>query len=218
MKHNKHTICHSRMSLSGISTLLLPHNKKAAEVPDYNLRGRQYLTRAFTLIELLVVVLIIGILSAIALPQYEKAVEKARLSEALTNVKALREAIDIYILENGLPPNNTTIQVLGDKTKEDGRANLLSIDLENVLICDQDEGEYCRSKDFVYDAYINASGGYIWLSRVKNGNHNTNREEYNLEFYVGDDGTPWGTKYCWIQEPEWTSFCKSLESLGFIAE
>ncbi|WP_428053825.1 type IV pilin protein [Candidatus Avelusimicrobium facis] len=55
----------------------------------------------FTLIELLVVVLIIGILSAIALPQYQKAVTKARFAEAFTNLKVMAEAIKRCELENG---------------------------------------------------------------------------------------------------------------------
>ena len=58
-------------------------------------------TKAFTLIELLVVVLIIGILSAIALPQYRKAVEKSRGVQALVLLKALDQAQRAYHLANG---------------------------------------------------------------------------------------------------------------------
>ena len=55
--------------------------------------------KGFTLIELLVVVMIIGILSSIALPQYEMVVEKSRATEALVNVKAIRDAIQRHVQE-----------------------------------------------------------------------------------------------------------------------
>ena len=56
--------------------------------------------KAFTLIELLVVVLIIGILAAIALPQYQKAVERAHMTEAIIQVRALAEAEKAYYMAN----------------------------------------------------------------------------------------------------------------------
>lgn len=63
--------------------------------------GKNTSQRGFTLIELLVVVLIIGILASIALPQYERAVEKSRVTEAKTTMKAINTALKSYCLAQG---------------------------------------------------------------------------------------------------------------------
>ncbi len=69
------------------------------------MKNRKKAVNGFTLIELLVVVLIIGILAVVALPQYQKAVQKARFTEALTNIHTLQQAAQAYLLEHGLSGN-----------------------------------------------------------------------------------------------------------------
>ena len=57
--------------------------------------------KGFTLIELLVVVLIIGVLASIAVPQYQRAVDEAYVTEAIVQGRALQKALVLYYQSTG---------------------------------------------------------------------------------------------------------------------
>lgn len=54
----------------------------------------------FTLVEILIVVVILGILSAIVVPQFSNATQDSKLTATLEQLRHLRNAIDVYSLQH----------------------------------------------------------------------------------------------------------------------
>ena len=121
---------------------------------------------AFTLIELLVVVLIIGILASVALPQYQKAVEKARMSEAISNVRAIVRAQQLYFLANG------RYALINEMDQ-------LSVEIPGSAV--QTEGSRIQTHHFIYSSAGNLAGWLAIAYRRTGTETSINNTPYRIE-------------------------------------
>ena len=153
----------------------------------------------FTLIELLVVVLIIGILAAVALPQYEAVVWKARFSEVLTTANAMETALNLYVLENGFDNR-------GDLTSDD-----VSVDPFVGFVLEP-HGVYC-SKYGCYNAHV-GSDRVRWMGNLyKDSAHTELLAEAGGVFGLNGDDSWY--RYCYYESDLGKKICSSTQSLGW---
>ncbi len=103
---------------SPAACLLGAENRRKILIFCYNIGKGETMKHGFTVIELLVVVLIIGILAAMALPQYQRAVDEARYSEMITLARTFKEAEERYFMANGLYTRNLNDLDIGMKADQ----------------------------------------------------------------------------------------------------
>ncbi len=163
--------------------------------------------RGFTLIELLVVVLIIGILSAVALPQYEKAVEKARAAEAEVIISSLQDALDLYVLANGSLSAHQEIGFLGNNA-----TGVLDIDLPKSMDCSVDNGRGCAGKYFTYSAAIIGNQSRVEAYRGKS----ISGWDYSFQTYRTTPNGTWSGNCVYLENnKKGEKICKSMKGQGW---
>lgn len=117
--------------------------------------------KGFTLIELLVVVLIIGILASVALPQYEKAVEKSRVAGVWPILSSLVKAGEIA-------------RYNGDFSTDNGYYDIQNLDIQipNITSCNSFGCNVtCPSKNWqncTYYVHANGNRSDAYFSFNKN--------------------------------------------------
>ena len=77
----------------------------------------------FTLVELIVVIAILGILAGIAVPTYSGYISKAREATDLTQLDAVKTAVDFAFIENSVKANKDTASLRSITVSQSGTAD-----------------------------------------------------------------------------------------------
>lgn len=117
----------------------------------------------FTLIELLVVVMIIGVLSAIALPQYKRTVERSRAAEAFVLGRHLAQAEELYYLSNGEYTNDWSL-IAEEQPSSAFFQYVLDSSAYNIRISRIDGGYHLRF--FMQHVSSPYAGKYLCVARA----------------------------------------------------
>ncbi len=150
-------------------------------------------SKGFTLIEMLVVVLIIGILAGIALPQYNLAVEKARLAEGLQHLSYIKKMIDLRATQCGY--------------------NYECIAENGFDYLELTGGEWYGA-NYHWEHWF--AGVDVELIITRWNNPIDQNELYSIGYDIGDwPDLPTAPKFCYSYSTIGNKICKMLESEGF---
>lgn len=132
------------------------------------------MNKGFTLIELLVVILIIGILSVVALPQYTDAVERSRSAEVMVNAKAIMDGIQRFR------------QMYPDPTEDPltGFSQLADVQIKGISAREGDSAFHTKNFDYV----LNGANQTLTVTRNTTNSFLSDTPNYRVVYTYTDNG------------------------------